>query len=311
MLTSSFAALLLLGASTAFAQSNDTCYRKSNNQVRPQPSGWFACEGTEEQSGGIQLCCINGSECGPDSICRREGTGDDSRWYVGGCTDENYNDPMCRNDCSKFGQFDTFLISWNRWLINCVAGDKQTYITYNNSQSQWQCCGKDGCEETSPTDETFKAISPSDWKPINGNSTDPDDDNDDDSDDDSGLSTPAKIGIGVGAGVAVLAIIAILLFFFRSGVKRSRQNHAGMKGRYEQIPIPQRSVSPQPPQQQQPPAYAPGATYARSRSPSPQPEGGRFREEVPDATSPVPTMLRPGQGGGPRAPDQISMMSRD
>ena len=64
--------------------------------------GSFQCKNTERANGGAQLCCKNGDRCGEDSICHSDNTKQSrSAWYVGGCSDGSYSDPVCRKDCSK------------------------------------------------------------------------------------------------------------------------------------------------------------------------------------------------------------------
>lgn len=84
----------LLTARLASAAQN--CFWRSNDQINAMGSGWFACNNTQVEEGGAQLCCINGSKCGQDSICLK---GVD--YYVGGCTDGSYANPVCRTSCSK------------------------------------------------------------------------------------------------------------------------------------------------------------------------------------------------------------------
>jgi len=91
-----FYALLFL-----FSQSWATCYWRSSSNVGT-PTGWFPCPNTEKTPGGAELCCLNGAQCGEDSICHTQGSDGGSGWFVGGCTDGNYADPVCRTSCSKF-----------------------------------------------------------------------------------------------------------------------------------------------------------------------------------------------------------------
>ena len=84
-----------------FSQSWATCYWRSLNNVGT-PTGWFPCPNTEKSPGGAELCCLNGAQCGEDSICHIQSSGGGSGWFVGGCTDGNYADPVCRTSCSKF-----------------------------------------------------------------------------------------------------------------------------------------------------------------------------------------------------------------
>ena len=92
-----------LFAAAAIAQTPPTqCFWKGgNNIVAEGYPGWFACNNTQVQPGGANLCCLNDSECGEDSICHYpNGSEGGSGWFVGGCTDGSYNDPVCPRACS-------------------------------------------------------------------------------------------------------------------------------------------------------------------------------------------------------------------
>lgn len=80
-----------------------TCYWRRQDQVIFKDHGdWFACNNTATHNGGAELCCRNDSECGESSICKAPDEGENgSQWYVGGCTDKSYTDPICRKSCSK------------------------------------------------------------------------------------------------------------------------------------------------------------------------------------------------------------------
>jgi hypothetical protein len=78
------------------AMASDSCFWRSKNQINAMDDGWFACNNTQVANGRAQLCCIKGSQCGQDSICLQN-----VKYYVGGCTDGTYGDPVCRTSCSK------------------------------------------------------------------------------------------------------------------------------------------------------------------------------------------------------------------
>jgi len=82
--------LLAAVATTVIAQN---CFWRSSGKIRT--IGWYACNNTRATPGGAQLCCIENSQCGQDSICLK-----DNKYYVGGCTDGTYGDPVCRTSCS-------------------------------------------------------------------------------------------------------------------------------------------------------------------------------------------------------------------
>jgi hypothetical protein len=79
----------LLAATAATAQN---CFWRSSGQIHA--IGWYACNNTRAIAGGAALCCIENSQCGQDSICLK-----DNKYYVGGCTDGTYGDPVCRTSC--------------------------------------------------------------------------------------------------------------------------------------------------------------------------------------------------------------------
>jgi len=79
----------LLAATTATAQN---CFWRSSGQIHA--INWYACNNTRAIAGGAALCCIEDSQCGQDSICLK-----DNKYYVGGCTDGTYGDPVCRTSC--------------------------------------------------------------------------------------------------------------------------------------------------------------------------------------------------------------------
>ncbi|KAK3726020.1 hypothetical protein LTR37_000168 [Vermiconidia calcicola] len=89
-----------------------------------------------------------GSECGADSLCYAPDGPRDETWYQAGCTDPNYEDPVCRNDCG----------------LGAVAYTS-SFIEYNDVTEEWACCGNGGCKG-SVTNNTFKAVSPEEWTVI-------------------------------------------------------------------------------------------------------------------------------------------------
>ncbi|EMD01304.1 hypothetical protein BAUCODRAFT_205161 [Baudoinia panamericana UAMH 10762] len=177
-------ALAMLCASVVQAHN---CYWRTNGTVVAENSGWYACgTGTRTGDGTEQLCCLVGSYCGQDSICHFEDQQEGgSGWYVGGCTDANYGDPVCRSDCTMLGN---------------------TWIQWNSTKVEWQCCGNGACNG-SPTNQFFSAVSPSAWTSIAVSS-----DDDGDSDGNGGLSVGAEAGIGVAAGVVALCLIGGVVF---------------------------------------------------------------------------------------------------
>lgn len=221
-----FYALLFL-----FSQSWATCYWRSSNKVGT-PTDWSPCPNTEKSPGGAELCCINGAQCGEDSICHTQGSDGGSGWFVGGCTDGNYADPVCRTSCT---------------------GDAATWIQYNNTEGLWHCCGSNGCTGI-PTSESFQAVAPSQWSALPSTSmaqsssttsstythttTTPSSSPSPSSTGNKDLSIGAKAGIGVTATIAGVAIILAIVFL--SLWRKARSRHQGilheMAGQQQQAP---------------------------------------------------------------------------
>jgi hypothetical protein len=86
------AQIAILAATTAMAQN---CFWRSDSQISAQDK-WYACNNSRATEDGAQVCCKSKEQCGPDSICL-ESRG----FYVGGCTDATYDDPVCRMSCSQ------------------------------------------------------------------------------------------------------------------------------------------------------------------------------------------------------------------
>lgn len=146
-----------------------------------------------------------------------------SGWFVGGCTDGSYSDPVCRKSCT---------------------GDGQTWIEYNLTEQLWHCCGSSGCNGT-PTAETFQAVAPEQWSAVPSLQT-------------SSASavagdatvtatatataTPKSNDTGLVAGVAVVAVIAGLalvaclafLLLWRKAVNRRRSTEQDVLRQREQ-----------------------------------------------------------------------------
>ncbi|KAK1810847.1 hypothetical protein LTR12_014806 [Friedmanniomyces endolithicus] len=133
----------LLFAFLPASTSADNCYWRSQYIIN-DVTGWFACNNTQVKSGGAQLCCLNGAQCGADSLCYMPGGTSGNEWFVGGCTDRTYGDPVCRGSCT---------------------GDDQTWIFYNATASKWQCCGNSACGTVTST-EQFQAIMPNQWTAV-------------------------------------------------------------------------------------------------------------------------------------------------
>ena len=95
------AACLLLAA---LVTADNTCYLRTDGEINKQNSKWFTCEDDPREGTSSSVCCMTGSTCGPDSLCRWDVENSDldkGKFFVGGCTDKNYNDPACRKECSE------------------------------------------------------------------------------------------------------------------------------------------------------------------------------------------------------------------
>ncbi|KAM0705972.1 hypothetical protein Q7P35_007332 [Cladosporium inversicolor] len=191
--------------------ASDNCFWRSKNQIHAA-DGWFACDNTQVVGSRAQLCCITGSQCGQDSICLQNVS-----YYVGGCTDDTYRDPVCRTSCTS---------------------DGATWIQWNSNTEVWECCGDSGCNGSSPS-ETFSAIARASWSPVktaqqsstSATSTNTNSARPDESADMSGsisLSTGAQAGIGVACGLFGLAVVlAMGLLMIKRHKKRRGINGEG------------------------------------------------------------------------------------
>lgn len=86
----------------AFAHAK--CWWKVSNQVVPMESvagaPTFVCGGNTDSK--FQRCCVQGDTCLQGSICHfTHQSVFGSGYYIGGCTDEDYDDPICSPRCSE------------------------------------------------------------------------------------------------------------------------------------------------------------------------------------------------------------------
>jgi hypothetical protein len=94
-----FSVVPLILPSISLVSSN--CYCIRDNDI-------FDCSTTETVCGiassvdsGAQLCCVAGDQCGIDSVCHlSKQIAITSGYYLGGCTNPTYNDPVCQKHCS-------------------------------------------------------------------------------------------------------------------------------------------------------------------------------------------------------------------
>ncbi|CAK4031565.1 Hypothetical predicted protein [Lecanosticta acicola] len=216
-----------IAVTTAQTPDNQCFWKNSAGIVSESTQGWHVCNNTKTTATGASLCCLNGAQCGEDSICHfpggsQGGTG----WFLGGCTDGSYNDPICAKACTDFGT---------------------TWIQYNNSEQLWHCCGNDDCgQPNTPSNETFQAVAQTAWSALpstatstastatatgtNGASQTSNASSNNDSDNSSsGLSTGAQAGIGVGVAVGAIVVITAFAFWFL----RRRKNSGGAESSAE------------------------------------------------------------------------------
>lgn len=265
------------------------CYKNytTNGQWRLNDisQGNTICPGTQQED-GFSRCCGNSAICLPNNICQALNPAPGgSGFYVGSCTDRDYNSPACPNFCSALAVAE---------------------ITYNETSERWQCCGLDAdgrlkCDD--PTDRrsrapaptallqqysasvsTFTASSTTSASSISTSTTTPTPTTTPSPGDDSeGLSTGAKIGAGVGGAVGGVVIIALICFFFwRRRQPKQRQMpvdqpSSGGQGQYYDMS--KQHISS--PHSGQPPGYdIPLKTYIPPSELSPQ--SGQPRSELPD-----------------------------
>lgn len=84
--------------------SNSICYAgKPTNGQEPSSTfieNWMTPCG--DTGSTVQMCCRNRDVCLSDSICLSTHPVDNgSGYYIGGCTDETYSDPVCSKNCGK------------------------------------------------------------------------------------------------------------------------------------------------------------------------------------------------------------------
>ncbi|KAK3722995.1 hypothetical protein LTR37_002141 [Vermiconidia calcicola] len=274
-------ALLLSTVSSALAQ--EPCYWRSNEAIAVQDyPGWFACNNTNLSPNGAQLCCLGGAQCGDDRLCRSPMTNGSTGYgyFVGGCTDPNYRDPVCRMECT---------------------GDSQTWIQWDNSVSAWRCCGDDGCDG-SPTTETFQASPPqrfvavasamsttsstasatSSSRPASSSSSSSASASPTLTDTGSGggLSSGAVAGIAVAGAVVGLALVgAVLWFCWRRRKADRKQNQAAPEASWQQQDSPHQYMAT--PQSQGYDYYPEeGARKEAPMPPSEMPVEGHSRAEL-------------------------------
>ena len=171
------------------------------------------CPGTQKDD-GFSKCCGKSAICLPHNICQALNAAEGSSgFYVGSCTDRDYNSPACSNFCSAIANPD---------------------IVYNVTAARWQCCGRDAQGRTKcndPTNRKSKAPAPTvllenysaSVSTYTASSTSsslstssaiatPTTSAEPES---SGISTGAKVGAGVGGAIGGLLVIALIIFLLK------------------------------------------------------------------------------------------------
>ncbi|KAL9598021.1 MAG: hypothetical protein Q9219_004777 [cf. Caloplaca sp. 3 TL-2023] len=206
------------------------CYVRHGGHVEP----WTQSPCGDPQD-GVQACCERGDFCMENSICLFTHPNDiknTSGYYTGGCTDRNFNDPVCSRQCTDHGTQD---------------------IVYNTTRGLWSCCYESGSLDCGvSSDETFLAPAPADLKRVTISATSTQKSSTAASASSpptqssitttpsasslaastpsstatntaSGLSTGAKAGVGVGAAIAGLIFIAAVFVAAAWFRRRKRQ----------------------------------------------------------------------------------------
>ena len=92
--------LLLLSIHSSF--SSASCYCVDDGTIAICGANSIPCSNSTST---VQLCCAAGDICGADSICQfTHPQADVSGYYVGGCTDPTFSDPVCSKRCSMSEQ---------------------------------------------------------------------------------------------------------------------------------------------------------------------------------------------------------------
>ena len=119
------ACLSALPVAQVQAQSSQSavCYQRSKGIIQVVSNNHYACNNTQISDAGHRLCCFTGDDCGKESICHYTHPADGgSGYYVGGCTDPTYKDPICSQRCSKLSIFQHYrLVSRMYRTDTCVS----------------------------------------------------------------------------------------------------------------------------------------------------------------------------------------------
>ena len=113
------------------------CYFKRFGKIKELHGYQVPCSNDT----GIQPCCVPGDTCGLHGFCHFFHAQDDpiSGYYLAGCTDPEFKDAACPQQCTSY----------------------KTQDVIYSSNGLWSCCWGSGqldCRE--PSDETFAAPAP-------------------------------------------------------------------------------------------------------------------------------------------------------
>lgn len=153
------------------------CWCRRDGEIIDCSTRETACPKSSSVDGGAQLCCVTGDTCGEDSLCHfTKDVANTSGYYLGGCTDQSYTDPVCQGVCSEY-YFNLFfaprlraelrscggVLTYRQWLMRLLEDGPTTDVVYNTKSDSWSCCAYPNntvsCENPR-IDQTFKAISP-------------------------------------------------------------------------------------------------------------------------------------------------------
>jgi hypothetical protein len=226
------------------------CYRNSTHNgewsIDDVSSQQIVCPGTQ-QPDGFSRCCGRSAICLPGNICQAldskiaEGA---TGFYVGSCTDRNYESSACPNFCTFYSRNE---------------------IVYNATADAWQCCGADGngnpkCDRpwkpsskapapsvllqsysasvytfTASTSTSSGTGSASTALPASTTSGAPDATATSENQG-GGLSTGAKAGAGVAGAIGGLLIIALVVWLFMRRRKQSSKSGPSNHQEYYDMP---------------------------------------------------------------------------
>ncbi|KAF2161221.1 hypothetical protein M409DRAFT_59226 [Zasmidium cellare ATCC 36951] len=209
-----------------------TCHCFWNGQITTQCGNVTPCgtgePGYHNSTSGTQLCCVAGDTCGANSICRASSAQSSlySGFYLGGCTDASFDDPLCRRDCNDRG-------------TELLGAD----VVYEQATGVWSCCGRtsDGTAQVDcdmPVDRLSFEIG---WTPDQfpgpvGKALTPGVTTTVGSATSAASSTATGVGVALGA-LALIGLIAAIVFWRKRKTKQDKSSRSG--------PVTETSQSPQ------------------------------------------------------------------